>query len=186
MMSLEPNDAIHCRKRKRRVGEIVTGLLLILLGCIAIAQSFSDILESIRIFGCLFIIGGGLLWFYAYQSRESGQFALKLLICIIHLLTGSLLLINPLQGALTLTLVLGITTFVQGVIQTILAFQIRPEPNWSWVLLSGIVSVIFGILIGSRTSFNNDFIFRLLVSSVFSLQGVWILMLAVVARSNPK
>jgi uncharacterized membrane protein HdeD (DUF308 family) len=76
---------------------------------------------------------------------------------------------KPLEGVLAFTLVLGITIFVQGMIQVAMAFQMcRISLNWGWMLVSGIVGIIFGIfvwLIGTLIGINLLF------------DGVWMLTL---------
>lgn len=62
------------------------------------------------------------------------------------------MVVNPLEGAFAFTLVLGITIFVQGVIQVSLAFQMRRiSPSWGWMLVSGMIGIIFGIFVWSST-----------------------------------
>lgn len=45
---------------------------------------------------------------------------------------------------------LGITIFLQGIIQVSVAFQMRrTSPNWGWMLVSGITGIILGIFVWS-------------------------------------
>jgi hypothetical protein len=54
----------------------------------------------------------------------------------------------PVAGAFWLTLFLAITLVVTGVIRIIMAFQIRDQGSvWLWVLFTGIVSIVLGVLI---------------------------------------
>ncbi|QZZ22191.1 DUF308 domain-containing protein [Leptothermofonsia sichuanensis E412] len=54
---------------------------------------------------------------------------------------------NILGAALTLTLVFGWVILAQGVLEVIAAFKSRSEPGWVWILISGILAIILGILI---------------------------------------
>jgi uncharacterized membrane protein HdeD (DUF308 family) len=63
--------------------------------------------------------------------------------------------VNPFKGVLALTLVLGITIFLQGIIQVSIAFQMRRiSPNWGLMLVSGIIGIIFGIFVWSNFPFS--------------------------------
>ena len=53
---------------------------------------------------------------YAFGSRKDGHIAWKLIIGVLYVLAGILIAANPLQGVLTLALVLGITIFMQSAI----------------------------------------------------------------------
>ena len=121
-------------------------ILMILLGIIAIAFPFFASLTSTLLFGWVFIFAGITQIVYAFQSRGAGKVIGKLILGLLYLLAGILVVADPLKGVLALTLVLGITIFLQGVIQVSIAFQMRRiSPNWGLMLVSGIIGIIFGM-----------------------------------------
>ncbi|WP_017659906.1 HdeD family acid-resistance protein [Baaleninema simplex] len=168
--------------RKNLGWAIALGVLIALLGVLALARPLFATLAATLIFGWLFVIGGVLRIVYAFQTRKSGQFWLKTLVGILSLVAGILLVTNLLEGVLTLTLILGIAIFLQGAIQTILAFQLRPAPNWGMVLLGGILSIILGILIWSQWPFNAPWVIGVLVGIALIFDGVWIAMFSMSTR----
>jgi uncharacterized membrane protein HdeD (DUF308 family) len=96
----------------------------------------------------------------------------------LYLLAGIFVLADPLQGALTLTLILGITIFIQGVIQVSLAFQMRRvSPNWGWMLVSGIAGIIVGIFIWSSFPFSAVWLIGTWVGINLLFDGMWMLTL---------
>jgi len=154
------------------------GILMIVLGAIAIARPFFASIASALAFGWIFVIAGIVQITYALQSRRDGHIAWKLIISVLYVLAGILIVVNPLQGVLTLTLVLGITIFLQSAIQVVMAFRMRPSQNWGWVLLSGIIGIILGIFIWSTWPFNADWIIGTWVGVNLSFDGIWILALS--------
>ena len=48
-------------------------------------------------------------------------------------------------GLLAITLLLLVYFMVEGISKVIFSLTIRPFPNWSWVLVSGIVSILVGL-----------------------------------------
>ncbi|MEM8502268.1 MAG: DUF308 domain-containing protein [Cyanobacteria bacterium P01_D01_bin.1] len=100
----------------------VMGIVLIVLGIIAIAQPLFATIASTLIFGWLFIVAGIAQVVYSFSSGNLGQYLWKLLLGIIYLGSGILIITNLMSGALAITLVLGITIFAQGIIQVISAF----------------------------------------------------------------
>jgi len=149
---------------------------------IAIARPLFASIASTLVFGLIFIIAGIVQMIYALQSRREGHIAWKLIISILYVLAGILIVANPLQGVLTLTLVLGITIFLQSAVQVNMAFRMRPSQNWDWVLLSGIIGIILGIFIWSTWPFNADWILGTWVGVNLSFDGIWILALSSGAR----
>jgi uncharacterized membrane protein HdeD (DUF308 family) len=130
------------------------GILMAILGLIAIARPLYAAIASTIAFAWLFMIAGIAHIVYAFQSRGAGQLVGKLLLGILYLISGIYLIFSPFAGAIALTLVLGITIFVQSVIQVIMGFQMRPIRGWGWVLFSGILGIILGIFIWSNFPFD--------------------------------
>ncbi len=161
---------------------IAVGILVIILGVIAIARPFFASIASALVFGWVFILAGIVQIVHAFQSRRDGHITWKLIIGILYLLAGILIVANPFQGVITLALVLGITIFMQSAIQVVMAFRMRPSRNWGWVLLSGILGIILGIFIWSAWPFNADWIIGTWVGVNLLLDGTWILALSTGAR----
>jgi uncharacterized membrane protein HdeD (DUF308 family) len=153
-------------------------IFTIVLGIIAIVFPFFATIASTLVFGWVFFVAGIAQIVYAVQSRRAGQVIWKLILGLLYLLAGIIVLVNPLQGALALTLVLGITIFVQGIIQVSMAFQLRRvSPNWLWILVSGIAGIILGIFIWSEFPFNAVWLIGTWIGINLLFDGVWMLTL---------
>lgn len=175
------------RDRERTGGSgigIVVGVLLVILGLIAIARPLYATIASTLVFGWLFIFAGIAQLVYAFRSKGAGQLVWKLLLGVLYLGAGIVVLSNVLSGALALTLILGITIFAQGVIQVILAFGIRPARNWGWLLFSGILGIILGIFIWSEWPFNAIWLLGLWVGINLLSDGIWMITLSSLPRST--
>ncbi|AFY35978.1 HdeD family acid-resistance protein [Calothrix sp. PCC 7507] len=153
-------------------------ILMIVLGIIAIAFPFFASVASTLLFGWIFIFAGITQIVYAFQSRGAGKVVEKLILGLLYLLSGILVVANPFEGVLALTLVLGITIFVQGVIQVAIAFQMRRiSSNWGLMLVSGIIGIIFGIFIWSNFPFNATWLIGTFIGINLLFDGVWMLTL---------
>jgi len=105
--------------------------------------------------GWLFVIGAVVQAFYVFQSdRNNLPIWIKLLLSILYLAVGVMLLLNPLAGIVSLTLVVGIFFFGEGVFRVVLAFPSKSNPRWGWSPVNGILMIILGILIWSQWPFN--------------------------------
>ena len=157
---------------------IALGVLTIGLGVVTIAYPFFVTVVSTFAFGWVFIIAGIAQIVYAFQSKGAGQIFWKLMLGLLYLLAGIFVLTNPIAGSLSITLVIGATIFVQGIIQTVMAFQLRrSSPNWGWMLASGIAGIILGILIGSNIPATAPWLLGTLVGINLLFDGVWMLTL---------
>jgi uncharacterized membrane protein HdeD (DUF308 family) len=153
-------------------------ILMIVLGIIAIAFPFFASVASTLLFGWIFIFAGIAQIVYAFQSRGAGKVVGKLILGLLYLLTGIFVVINPLKGVLALTLVLGITIFLQGIIQVSIAFQMRRiSPNWGLMLVSGIIGIIFGIFVWSNFPFGAVWLIGTFIGINLLFDGIWMLTL---------
>jgi uncharacterized membrane protein HdeD (DUF308 family) len=153
-------------------------ILMIVLGIMAIVFPFFATVASTLVFGWIFIFAGITQIVYAFQSKGAGQVVWKLILGLLYFLAGILVVVNPLEGVLTFTLVLGITIFVQGIIQVTIAFQMRRiSPNWGWMLVSGLIGIIFGIFVWSNFPFMAAWLIGTLIGVNLLSDGVWMLTL---------
>jgi uncharacterized membrane protein HdeD (DUF308 family) len=128
-------------------GGVWVGILLVLLGAVAIfTPFFSSVIVETWI-GLILASGGLSSIVYAFQTREEDGFIWKLLLGLLYMATGVLLFVYPLTGVLTLTLLLGSFLLTEGTFEVILAFRLRPNQNWIWVLINGIVTIGLGVLV---------------------------------------
>ncbi len=121
-------------------------ILAIVLGIAAILlPSFSTLVVETWLAFILISVGAGNT-FYAIKTRPEG-FGWQIFLGILYIGTGILLLVSPLGGALTLTLLLGSFFLTEGVFESIMAFKLRPQKNWGWVLANGIITIGLGLLV---------------------------------------
>ena len=126
---------------------IIEGVIFTLLGCLAVAVPVLSTISAELFIGWLFIFGGLFQGYKAIACRCQGGCFGSLLISLIYLICGILLLVYPLQGVITLTLVLTAFFIVEGISKIILAFQMRHFSRWGWLVVSGIIALILAYII---------------------------------------
>jgi len=124
-----------------------TGIFTIVLGIAAILLPFVATLTIEALLAVIFIMAGITNILHAFQSRQSKGLGLRLLAGFLYGLIGIILLTFPLQGALTLTLLLAILFMIAGAFKIALALYLKPIPSWGWLMFSGVVSALLGIFI---------------------------------------
>lgn len=153
-------------------------ILMVVLGIVAIVFPFFATVASTLAFGWIFIFAGIAQIAYAFQSRGVGHIVWKVVLGFLYVLAGIFVVANPLEGVLAFTLVLGITIFMQGIIQVSIAVQMRRvSPNWGWMLVSGLVGIIFGIFVWSNSPFIAAWLIGTLIGVNLLFDGVWMLTL---------
>ena len=97
--------------------------------------------------GATFLVGGIATLIQSFQEKEWGGVFWQLAIGIVYLAGGVVFLVNPFGGVIALTVFLGIIFFVEGIARMIMGFQMRSERNWGWLVASGAMSMLLGILV---------------------------------------
>lgn len=162
---------------------LLIGISLIVLGIVAIAvPAVSTIVIETWIAVILSSAGAAKLY-YAFQTRNQGGFAWKLLLSILYIATGVMLFVNPLTGVLTLTLLLGSFLLTEGVFELILAFRLRPQQNWTWVLTDGIITLVLGGIVWFQWPSDAPWLIGTLVGASVLFTGVSRVMLSLNAPS---
>jgi uncharacterized membrane protein HdeD (DUF308 family) len=122
--------------------------------------------------------------FYAIQRRPEG-FGWQIFLGILYIGTGILLFINPLGSALTLTLLLGSFFLTEGVVESVMAFKVRPQKNWGWVLANGVLTFGLGLLVWLGWPRDAFWTIGTLVGISVLSTGISRLMLALHASTTP-
>ncbi len=164
-------------------GPLLIGALLIVLGIAAIALPTVSTIFAETWFALILVSAGAAKLFYAFQTRNDGGFIWKLLLSVLYIATGTTLFFYPLTGVLTLTLLLASYLLTEGVFELILAFRLRPQPNWTWALGNGIVTLLLGGFIWFQWPFDAPWLIGTLVGASIVSTGVSRVMLSLNPRS---
>jgi uncharacterized membrane protein HdeD (DUF308 family) len=125
---------------------LLTGIIAIILGIAAILIPNISTLVAEAWLALILISVGTSNTFYAAKNRPDG-FGWQVFLGLLYVGTGVLLFAYPLNGILTLTLLLGSFFLTEGVFESVLALKLRPQRNWGWVLGNGIITLILGLLV---------------------------------------
>lgn len=133
--------------RRHRVGFFILGGLLLALGVAALAFPFYATIAVEVVIGWIFLISGIVAIVQALRAAKWKGFLWSLLGGLLSLGVGAILLLYPLTGVISLTLLLAVFFFAGGVLRLALAWQLRPLDHWGLLLLSGALAVTLAILI---------------------------------------
>lgn len=133
---------------KRHAGlGMALGIAIAIAGVLAIVSPFVAGLSVALAVGVLLIAAGVSRLFLAFKMGSFGHGLLVFLIGLLSIAVGGYMLARPGMALATLTLVLAIYFFVDGIFEIIWAFRLRPIKGWGWTLFSGVVALALGIMI---------------------------------------
>ena len=148
---------------------VVLSIFLMISGIVAVLLPNISTIVAETWIAIILVTSGITKLVYAFQSRSEGGFVWKLLLGAIYTMTGLYLFTSPLSGVLTLTLLLGSFLLTEGVVELILAFQLRSQKNWGWVLTNAIITLGLGGLVWAQWPSDAPWLIgTLLGASIFS------------------
>jgi uncharacterized membrane protein HdeD (DUF308 family) len=161
------------------------GVVLIVLGMIAIGSAALMTLASVLFFGWLLIIGGLLEAAYAVWQKRWSCFFLDLLTGILYLVAGFMMVANPAATAVALTLLIAMFLLFEGIIRILTSVAVRP-PHWVWVAAHGVISLLLGIAIWRGWPLSGMWVIGLFVGIEMLFNGWSLVMLGLMARKLPE
>lgn len=126
---------------------ILLGVVMILTGIGAFAFPLVASLSVELLLGATFLVCGIATLFQSFQEKEWSGVFWQLVIGIVYLAGGIVFLVNPFGGVIALNVFLGIVFFAEGIARIVMGFQMRSERNWGWLVASGGMSMLLGILV---------------------------------------
>lgn len=126
---------------------LALGIGMMLLGIISFMLPFVTTIAVTTLAGLVIALGGIMLFIHAFRWKVSARFFINLFLGLLYFAFGAILVVYPLTGALTLTILLTAFLLATGVIKIVDAVRMRPARNWGWLLFSGILSAALGLLI---------------------------------------
>jgi uncharacterized membrane protein HdeD (DUF308 family) len=161
------------------------GIVLIILGVIAIGSAFFMTIASVWLFGWILIIGGVMEVGHAFWHKRWAGFFLDLLTGVLYVVAGGMMVNNPQESALLLTLLIAMFLVFEGVFRIVAAIAVR-YPHWGSVLLNGVVSLVLGMLIWRRWPVSGLWVIGLFVGIEMLLNGWSLVMLSMTGRNLPE
>jgi len=161
---------------------IVAGVAMLILGVLGV------VLPQLLSFTIAFLLGvllitAGLVSFYltwyGYQRSPITWFK-----PVILLIIGALIAFHPGIGAAALGLVLILYFAFSAFAGITLALSFRPLPGWGWMMFSGLVSLVLAIIFIAGWPFQARWLVGLFVGINLIFDGVSLLMVGLVSRSD--
>src|SRR3954453_12448136 len=154
---------------------IALGVVYLIAGFIALGSVMMATVASVLIVGVMMIVAGAAEVISAFQIKSWGKFLLWVLLGLLYVVAGFVTFENPLLAAVLLTLALGASLVASGIMRIILAFSMKRETPWIWVALSGIITLMLGLLILARWPINSVYVLGLFLGIDLILAGAgWI------------
>jgi uncharacterized membrane protein HdeD (DUF308 family) len=191
-MSTNPSDVNQLQRalsqsiREHWVLFLIEGILLVILGLLAIVVPPLATIAVAILIGWLFLISGIAGLITTFGARHAPGFWWSLLSAVLGIAAGVVLLGWPVSGAISLTLLLIIFFTIEGVISIMYALEHKREltGQWGWMLVSGIIDLVLAAIIFAGLPGTAAWALGLLVGINMLFGGTSLIAIALHARSS--
>ena len=161
------------------------GVVMVILGILAVAWPAVATIAVDLYVGWLFLISGLVGLVAMFSARDVPAFFWTLLTAALAIAAGVLLIWKPMEGALSLTIVLTTFFFAEGIFQIVGSFSYRDvmPGSWGWMLASGISDLILAGLLLVYWPVSAAWALGLIVGINLITSGVAIVTIAFEARN---
>ena len=173
-----PSDIV----RQASTLSIVWGVLLIIFGMVAVASPFLAAVAVNVVIAWLIVLAGVVHLMLAFRAHGAGSMIWKMLVGLAYLLFGVYLIMHPVLGVASLTLLLASLFLIEGILDIILFFQLRSLGGSSWVLVDGIITLALGLMIYLQWPSSSAWAIGTLVGVSLIISGFTRVMLSLAVR----
>jgi uncharacterized membrane protein HdeD (DUF308 family) len=126
---------------------VAFGVISVIAGLIALSSVAMATASAILIVGVMMLVAGVSEIIAAFGMRTWGRTVLFVLLGALYCFAGIICLQNPFKAATILTLMLGVALIIGGLVRIFLAMGMKQGSPWGWVVFSGIISFLLGVII---------------------------------------
>jgi uncharacterized membrane protein HdeD (DUF308 family) len=164
---------------------LIEGIVLFILGLLAIIVPPIATIAVEVLIGWLLLMSGIVGLIATLRMRGAPGFAWSLISAILGIVAGIVLLVWPLSGALTLTMILTVFLVLEGVISILYALEHRRglSGRWGIMLFSGVIDLFLAGIIFAGLPGTAAWAIGLLVGVNLVFGGYAIVAMALHARN---
>ncbi len=161
---------------------VIFGIVVFLGGVMAVANPFAASLAVTTLVGVFLLVSGAMQLWLAYRDNTLPHRVWTIITALIALVAGVSLLANPLQGVISLTLLIGALLLVNGAVRIAMSFRQRDQMVYWVLLLSGAASAVIGILVLTNLLAAATTLLGLLLGIQLLADGIALIALGIIAR----
>jgi uncharacterized membrane protein HdeD (DUF308 family) len=151
---------------------VALGILLLVVGVLALLGDLILLtLISTIFFGALLVVGGVMYFIHAFNTKEWSGFLYNVVCGVVYVIGGVLIMREPVQGALVLTIFITAALIVGGVMRMIVSFRHRELAGWWLMALGGLISIVLGIWLLMSLPWSSLWVLGTLIAVELIVQG---------------
>ena len=160
------------------------GILFIVLGLIGLGMTASITIISVLFFGILLIVAGISQIIDVFKSKHWHASLWHILVALCYLIAGGIFIYDPLLASTILTSFIASILIVIGVFRVMMAFSLRENSGWGWILLAGLIAIALGGLILAQWPWSGLWVIGMFIAIDLLIAGWTYILLALALKNN--
>lgn len=158
--------------QSRSIWFVLLGIVMILSGIFALLAPLASSLAFTIVFGVATLTAGLAEIIHAFWTKSWRGFFINLLLGIAYAAFGAMVILNPLVGALALSMLIASFLVGIGIGEVVLGLRVRGERGWAWLVLSGLVTLVLGVWLLLRLPTAGLFMSGIFLGTALILHGL--------------
>lgn len=154
-------------------------VLLIVIGLFAIVAPVVSGLAVTVLVGWLLVLAGLLHFLLAWKTHSTGGAVWEVLLALVYSVAGVFLILHPVAGLASLTLLLAAYFLVKGVMELVFYFRLLPRHGAAWLLVDAVVCIALAVMVWSSWPLSSSWAIGTLVGIGLLFTGFSRLMIAI-------
>lgn len=150
---------------------VALGIALLVLGGIAFGNLFLATVVSVYYVGMMMLIAGIIEIIHAFGVKSWKSFFFWMISGLLYTAAGIVAFINPILAAGVLTFLLAAALIGSGFFRIWMGFQSKPSKGWGWLVATGVITALAGLVIALQWPVNSLFILGLFLAIDLIFQG---------------
>jgi uncharacterized membrane protein HdeD (DUF308 family) len=148
------------------------GIAQLVLGVVAWFDVIAFTIAGVIFIGALLLVAGVFQIIHAFMDREWSAFALHLLVGLLYVVGGFLLMAEPLEGSLVITILVAASLVIGGILRIVIGIQHRHMAGWVWMLVGGVISLVVGLMLYLTLPWSGLWVVGTLIAVELIVHGV--------------
>ncbi|MFL5284189.1 MAG: HdeD family acid-resistance protein [Rhodopila sp.] len=124
------------------------GVIAVLFGLIALAAPGAALLSLALLFGAYLLVDGIIELVVTWRAARAGvRWGPILWEAVLNIIMGLIALVIPAAAVFAFVILLAVWALITGVLELVAAFRLHASHGRGWLAFSGVVSVIWGLLL---------------------------------------
>lgn len=169
---------------------VISGCLLAMLGVIVMGAPLATGMAVEMIIGVMILTRATMQLYYGFKVRHWGhRFGSyigmgSIFMALVSIAVGVVLIMSPIAGLRLITLLLAMYLVISGGCELLHAIELSAARGWGFTALSGVFSVLLGILVWRQWPLAGQWAVGVMVGAGFIASGAALAMLGIEGRAQ--